>query len=138
MRVLAYTSPARGHLNPMMEALLELRRRGAEVHVRTLSSQVEMVRGAGLACEPIDPAIEVLVHDDHEARSQIEAGKRNFATFASRAPYDAPDFAAALAAVRPDVSLLDVTCFGAKAVADQMMVRPATHGRAVEEHARHG
>lgn len=119
MRVLAYTSPARGHLNPMMEALVELRRRGAEVHVRTLSSQVETVRGAGLACEPIDPAIEALVHDDHEARSQIAAGRRSFATFASRSPYDAPDFAAALEAVRPDVSLVDVTCFGAKAVAER-------------------
>lgn len=119
MRVLAYTSPARGHLNPMMEALVELHRRGAEVHVRTLSSQMQTVRAAGLAGEPLDPAIEALVHDDHEARSQIEAGRRSFATFASRAPHDAPDFAAALETVRPDVSLVDVTCFGAKAVAER-------------------
>jgi UDP:flavonoid glycosyltransferase YjiC (YdhE family) len=119
VRVLAYTSPARGHLNPMMETLVELRRRGADVHVRTLSSQVEPVRAAGLACEPIDPAIEALVHDDHEARLQIQAGGRSFATFASRSPHDASDFAAALEAVRPDVSLVDVTCFGAKAVAER-------------------
>lgn len=119
MRVLAYTSPARGHLNPMMEALVELHRRGTEVHVRTLSSQVKAVRAAGLACEPLAPAIEVLVHDDHEARSQIEAGRRSFATFASRSPHDAADFAAALEAVRPDVSLIDVTCLGAKAVAER-------------------
>jgi MGT family glycosyltransferase len=117
--VLAYTSPARGHLNPMMATLVELRRRGAEVHVRTLSNQVEMVRAAGLACEPLDPAIEALVHDDHEAKSQIEAGRRSFATFASRSPHDAPDFAAALETVRPNVSLVDVTCFGAKAVAER-------------------
>ncbi len=56
MRVLAYTSPARGHLNPMMGPLVELSRRGAEVHVRTLASQVDGVRAAGLRCEPIDPA----------------------------------------------------------------------------------
>ena len=79
VRVLAYTSPARGHLNPMMGPLLELRRRGAEVHVRTLASQVEAVRAAGLECEPLDPAIEAIPHGDHDARNQIEAGLRSFA-----------------------------------------------------------
>lgn len=119
MRVLAYTSPARGHLNPMMGALVALRDGGAEVHVHTLSSQVDAVRAAGLESEPIDPAIEAIVHDDHQARSQVEAGRRSFATFAARAPHDAADFAAALEAVRPDVALVDVTCFGAKAVAER-------------------
>jgi len=119
MRVLAYTSPARGHLNPMMGPLIELGRRGAEVHVRTLASQVDAVRAEGLRCEPLDPAIEAIVHDDHEARTQIDAGRRSFATFAARAPFDASDFADAVAAVRPDVAIVDVTCFGAKAVAER-------------------
>lgn len=119
MKVLAYTSPARGHLNPMMGPLLELRRRGAEVHVRTLSSQVEAVRTAGLECEPLSPAVEAIVHDDHEARTQIEAGKRSFGTFARRAPHDARDFEGALRAIGPDLALVDVTCFGAKAIAER-------------------
>ena len=37
-RYLVYTSPARGHLYPMVPILEELRRRGHEVVVRTLSS----------------------------------------------------------------------------------------------------
>jgi len=119
VRVLAYTSPARGHLNPMMGPLLELRRRGAEVHVRTLSSQVESVRAAGIECEPIAAGAEAIVHDDHEAKSQIRAGQRSFATFARRAPHDAPDFEQALASVRPDVAIVDVSCYGAKAVAER-------------------
>jgi UDP:flavonoid glycosyltransferase YjiC (YdhE family) len=120
VRVLAYTSPARGHLNPMMGPLLELRRRGAQVHVRTLASQVEAVRAAGLQCTPIDPAIEALAHDDHEARSQIEAGTRAFATFAARAPLDRTDFEAALDAVGPDLALVDTTTLGAKALAERL------------------
>jgi UDP:flavonoid glycosyltransferase YjiC (YdhE family) len=123
MRVLAYTSPARGHLNPMMGPLLELSRRGAEVHVRTLASQVEAVRAAGLECEAIDPAIEAVPHGDYDARNQIEAGMRSFATFARRAPLDKADFETALAATEPDLALVDVTTFGAKALAERLELR---------------
>ncbi|HET7052335.1 MAG TPA: nucleotide disphospho-sugar-binding domain-containing protein [Solirubrobacterales bacterium] len=119
MRVLAYTSPARGHLNPMMGPLLELRRRGAEVHVRTLSPAVGAVRAAGLEAEPLAAEIEALVHDDHRARNQIEAGARAFATLKARAPREVPDFEAALDAVRPDLALVDCTTYGAKAVAER-------------------
>ena len=78
VKVLAYTSPARGHLTPMMGPLLELRRRGAEVHVRTLAAGVDNVRAAGIEAEPIAAAIEAIAHDDHEARVQITSGARSF------------------------------------------------------------
>jgi UDP:flavonoid glycosyltransferase YjiC (YdhE family) len=123
VRLLAYTSPARGHLNPMMGPLLELRRRGSEVHVRTLSSQVEAVRAAGLECEPLAPAIEALAHNDHKASSQIESGRRSFATLARRAPLEVPDFEAALAATEPDAVLVDTTTYGAKALAERRGLR---------------
>lgn len=119
MKVLAYTSPARGHLNPMMGPLLELRRRGAEVHVRTLTPAVESVRAAGLEAEPIAPAIEAIVHDDHLASSHIASGARSYATFKARAPLEVPDFEAALDAIGPDLALVDCTTYGAKAVAEQ-------------------
>lgn len=117
--MLGYTSPARGHLNPMMGPLLELRRRGAEVHVRTLAAGVSAVREAGLTCEPIDPAIEAVTMDDHRYRTRKGAGERAFSVWAERAPLDAADFAAALAAVGPDLALVDTTTFGAKAVAER-------------------
>ncbi len=119
MKVLAYTSPARGHLNPMMGPLLELARRGAEVNVRTLASEVAAVRAAGLRCEPIDPAIEAVEMDDHAARSQVGAGKRAFDVWARRARIEVGDFEAALAAVRPDLAIVDTTTYGAKAVAER-------------------
>jgi UDP:flavonoid glycosyltransferase YjiC (YdhE family) len=119
VKVLAYTSPARGHLNPMMGPLLELRRRGAEVHVRTLSAAVEAVRAAGLEAEPLAPEIEALAHDDHQARNQIQSGARSYATFKARAPREVPDFEAALDAIAPDLALVDCTTYGAKAVAER-------------------
>ena len=123
MRVLAYTSPARGHLAPMMGPLLELKRRGAEVHVRTLVSGVENVRAAGIEAEPIAAAIEAVAHDDHEARVQLTSGARSFRTLRRRAKHEVPDFEAALAAVRPDLVLVDSTTFGAKAVAERNGLR---------------
>ena len=39
-RFLAYTSPARGHLYPIIPTLLELTHRGHNVHMRTLASEV--------------------------------------------------------------------------------------------------
>jgi UDP:flavonoid glycosyltransferase YjiC (YdhE family) len=121
MKVLAYTSPARGHLNPMMGPLLELRRRGAEVHVRTLSPAIEAVRAAGLEAEPLAPEIEALVHRDHLARNQIASGARSFATFRARAKHEVPDFEAALDTVAPDLAIVDCTTYGAKAVAERRM-----------------
>ncbi len=123
MKVLAYTSPARGHLNPMMGPLLELRRRGAEVHVRTLSPAIEHVRAAGLDAEPLDPAIEALVHRDHLASNQIASGAASFATFRRRAAHEVPDFEAALDAVAPDLTIVDCTTYGAKAVAEKRGLR---------------
>jgi UDP:flavonoid glycosyltransferase YjiC (YdhE family) len=119
LKVLAYTSPARGHLNPMMGPLLELGRRGAEVHVRTLAAGVEAVREAGLHCEPIHPAIEAIAMDDHRHRSRRGAGERAFAVWAERALLEVEDFGGALAAVGPDLAVVDTTTFGARAVAER-------------------
>lgn len=119
MRILAYTSPARGHLNPMMGPLLELAARGAEVHVRTLASEVSAVCDAGLVCEPIDSRIEAIEMDDYSAKSQVAAGERAFEVWARRAQIEVEDFEAAIAAVSPDVALIDTTTYGAKAVAER-------------------
>ena len=118
MKVLAYTSPARGHLDPMMGPLLELARRGADVHVRTLASEVEAVRDAGLNCEPIDSAIEAIEMDDHAQKGQIAKGKRSMAVWGERAPIEVDDVRRAFAAVGPDIALIDTSTYGAKAVAE--------------------
>jgi UDP:flavonoid glycosyltransferase YjiC (YdhE family) len=57
-RYLAYTSPARGHLYPIVPTLLELRARGHEVHVRTLTAEVPALTAVGLEADAIAQAIE--------------------------------------------------------------------------------
>jgi MGT family glycosyltransferase len=135
MRILAYTSPARGHLTPMMGPLLELHRRGAEVHVRTLAAGVENVRAAGLEAAPIAPEIEAIPHDDHEARVQITSGARSFRTLRRRAAHEVPDLEAALEEVHPDVVLVDSTTFGAKALVEREGLRWAVSQPSLLEEA---
>lgn len=117
-RVLAYTSPARGHLFPLMAILEELHRRGHEVAVRTLGAEVETVRARGLDAAPIDARIESIPLDDWRARTPAGAIKRAMQVFATRAELDAPDLGAALDEVRPDATLVDVNSWGAIAAAE--------------------
>jgi UDP:flavonoid glycosyltransferase YjiC (YdhE family) len=117
-RFLAYTSPARGHLYPIVPTLLELRRRGHEVHVRTLASEVAALEALGLGAEPIDPVIEARRLDDWAASTPPERLANSLRTFAERAAHEVPDLEGAIARVRPDVLLVDVTTVGAAALAE--------------------
>jgi len=117
-RVLAYTSPARGHLFPITPVLDELAGRGHEVALRTLASEVEVMRARGFDVAPLDPAIERIVLDDFVARTPLGAQKRAMRTFCARARHDADDLRRAIDDVRPDVLLVDIAAWGALAVAE--------------------
>jgi MGT family glycosyltransferase len=117
-RVLAYTSPARGHLFPVTPILDELARRGHRVSLRTLASQVESMRARGFDAAAIDPAIERIEHDDYLARTPLGAQKRAMRVFCRRAEHDAGDLRRAIDDVRPDVLLVDINAWGALAVAE--------------------
>jgi MGT family glycosyltransferase len=117
-RVLAYTSPARGHLFPLTPILDELRERGHEVALRTLASQVELMQARGFVAAPIDPAIERIDHDDYLARTPLGAQKRAMQVFCRRADHDARDLRQAIDDVQPDALLVDINAWGALAVAE--------------------
>jgi len=112
-RILAYTSPAIGHLFPMIPILLELRDRGHEVHVRTLPEQLDLVRGLGLPAEAIDPGIRALPADDYSGKNPKEALDRAAALFCARGELDGPDLDRALRDVCPDLVLVDTNSWGA-------------------------
>ena len=116
-RFLAYTSPARGHLYPVVPTLLELVARGHEVVLRTLGSEVERMGGLGFAAQPLDPEIEAIEHDDWKARTPLGALRSSLDTFLARAPLDARDIERAVAATSPDALLVDVNAMGAAAAA---------------------
>src|SRR5688500_14440747 len=117
-RYLAYTSPARGHLYPIVPTLLELRARGHEVHVRTLASELAALDALGLRSDPISAVIEARHLDDWAASTPPERLARSLATFAERAVHEVPDLEHAIAQVDPDVLLVDVTTVGAAAFAE--------------------
>ena len=116
-RVLAYTSPARGHLYPLVPILDVLASRGHEIAIRTLASEVALMQDRGFAAAPIASIVEDLVHDDYKARTPQGSLKRGVAKFAARAKYEIPDLRAAIDAEQPDVILVDAMSWGASAAA---------------------
>jgi MGT family glycosyltransferase len=117
-RYLVYTSPARGHLYPVVPTFEELRRRGHEVVVRTLASEVGLLRGLGFEAESIDPAIERKEHADWQARTPIGALQDNLNVFFERARLDGPDLRRAIEEERPEALLIDINTWGAMAAAE--------------------
>lgn len=117
-KILAYTSPALGHLLPMSALLSELSRRGHAIHIRTLSRAVDTARDLGFTADGIDPRIEAVELDDWKAANPVGALKLSIAAFSRRAPYEVADLAGAVADVRPDALLVDVNCWGAQSSAE--------------------
>jgi MGT family glycosyltransferase len=118
VRILAYTSPARGHLFPLVPILDALAARGHAIAVRTLASEVDLMAERGFAAASIDPAIEALPHQDFRGRSPMDRLKRALQVFARRAPIEVDDLRRAIDAERPDALLVDTATWGASAVAD--------------------
>ncbi len=116
--VLAYTSPALGHLFPMTPLLLELRSRGHRVHVRTLAGQVDRMTSLGLEASAMDARIEAIEHTDYQAGNARAALAGAVATFVARGEYDGPDLDRAIAELRPDVLIVDINSWGALVAAE--------------------
>lgn len=118
VRLLAYTSPARGHLYPLVPIIQELRGRGHDVTLRTLASEVQTMRGLGFDARPIAPSVARYELDDWKARSVPGMGLRALATFAARAEPELADLARAIAEHRPELLVIDINCWGAATVAE--------------------
>lgn len=116
--ILVYTSPARGHLFPILGVALELRSRGHEVHVRTLAPEIDRVRSLGLAAEPIAPEIEARELDDWRAKNAMQALELAMTTFGDRAALEVDDVQTALRATQASALLVDTNSWGAQAVAE--------------------
>jgi MGT family glycosyltransferase len=119
LKIVAYTSPARGHLYPIVPILLELRDRGHDVAVWTLSGEVHRLRNLGIQAEPISPAIGELQHNDFGTRSPQTALKRSVKVFAQRAALEIPEVERILEEEAPDKLLVDANTWGAAAVAER-------------------
>jgi MGT family glycosyltransferase len=117
-RVLAYTSPARGHLYPIVPILAELAARGHKTSVCTLADELGHLAQIGIEGSAIDPVVERNQIEDWRERSLPRAGLSVLKTFTERAGGEAPDFAQAIERYNPDILLVDVNCWGAATVAE--------------------
>jgi len=118
VKVLAYTSPARGHLYPIVPIMAELAARGHHASVCTLSGELGHLAQTGIECSAIDLAIERNRLEDWRERSQLRGSLSVLRTFAERAGREASDIERAMARGDPDVLLVDINCWGAAAVAE--------------------
>lgn len=118
-RILAYTSPARGHLFPLTPILDELHARRHHVALRTLASEVPLMRSRGFDAAPIGEGIEAIEHDDWRFRNPRKALAASVDVFCARAEQDAPDLEDAIAAERPDFVVVDANCWGALSAAEK-------------------
>ena len=119
MRVLAYSSPSRGDVFPIVPVLQEMVRRGHQVSVRTLEALVPVLQGMGFDAHPVAPEIVSVVPQDYRASNARAAIKSSLATFAERAPLEIADLRAAIDRDRPDLLLLDFNSWGAAVLAEQ-------------------
>ena len=119
MKILAYTTPARGHLDPLVPILDELAERGHRIAVRTLASEVGLMADRGFDAAPIAPAIEALHHDDYLARTPPAKLKRGMAVFGARSSHEVGDLREAIDEHQPDALLVDCMAWGASAEAER-------------------
>ncbi len=117
-RFLVYVSPAVGHTLPLVPGLLELQRRGHDVHVKTMPTLVGTLRDAGLDASPVAASVTDVPVTDYLADGDADRLRSGQVNLMERGKYDGPDLAQAITEHAPDVVLVDVNAYGAKSVAE--------------------
>ena len=119
-RILIYTSPARGHLYPMMDVALELQAAGHDVAVQTLADERGTLEAAGVAHRRIAPEIEALPLEDYRGGNPMAQLQRTFDTWLARAPHEVEDLRESVAEWSSDLLVVDTNTWGAAAYAESL------------------
>src|SRR4029079_19024618 len=90
-RFLVYVSPAVGHTLPLVPGLLELQRRGHDVHVVTIPTLVDVLREAGLDASPVAESVIDVPITDYLADGDADRLRSGQTDLMERGKYDGPD-----------------------------------------------
>lgn len=112
------TSPAKGHLYPVVDTLLELQRRGHEIYLRTLPNEVKRMNELGFHASPHEDRADNKELHDWDAPNKFAAQQMAVNQLAERIPYDHDEFAAFISETEPNLVMCDVTSFGAQIAAE--------------------
>jgi MGT family glycosyltransferase len=118
--VLLYTSPARGHLYPMMDVALALKEEGYHVIVQTLADEQNNVEGQGLHHAAIAEAIEAKVLEDYRESNPIAQLKTTFDCWLTRAKHEIEDLRVTVSTYELDLLIVDANTWGAAAYAESL------------------
>ncbi|WP_107658579.1 glycosyltransferase [Nocardia suismassiliense] len=116
-KILAFTSPAKGHLYPVAPVLAELVSRGHEVTVLTLPGSQEALEPFGITVRELPPTLAANTLDDWATTSRIPALRAAVRALVARIPDEIQALRSAIIAERPDALLIDVTAPGAQILA---------------------
>jgi MGT family glycosyltransferase len=114
---LAYSSPATGHVFPMIPGLLALQERGHGVHFVVHRPVADHVRAAGLDVTVMDDRIPALGAEDFTAGNGAERLAKALQGLMSRGELEIAELRRAIERVRPDALLIDSNAYGAAVAA---------------------
>ncbi len=116
-KILAFTSPAKGHLYPIAPVLAELVKRGHDVTVMTLPGSEKALDPLGVDVIELPARLAQDTLDDWAATSKIGALRAAVRALVARIPDEIAAIRGAVRAERPDALLVDVTTVGAQTYA---------------------
>jgi MGT family glycosyltransferase len=117
-RILVYSSPAAGHVLPLVPGLRALSARGHDVHLRTDAANVRLVEAAGLQTSAQDPRIAAMRVTDHEAASGIDRLRRGLSELIGRGSLERADIERQIRELQPELLLIDGNAYGAATAAE--------------------
>ncbi|WP_084229582.1 glycosyltransferase [Mycobacterium sherrisii] len=112
-KILAYGSPALGHVYPLAALLAELVGRGHQVHLRTLAAEVATMSGIGVHAQAVDARVEAITGRDWLAGNALGVLRSTLDVLCRRAVVEVDDLRHAIDDVAPDVVIVDANCWGA-------------------------
>ncbi|WP_433657342.1 glycosyltransferase [Nocardia sp. CA-128927] len=116
-KLLAFTSPAKGHLYPLAPVLAELVSRGHDVTVLTLPGSEQALEPFGITVRDLPPALARDTLHDWATTSRIAALRAAVRALVARIPDEIQALRSAIIAERPDALLIDVSAPGAHILA---------------------